>query len=199
MANDVYQLQIIASVAGEFVENVLNFVSTELDGANPGASAAAFLLEWQADNQVAWLAAVSSDYELGGYKAKRVNNTGGPEAVLLAGGAAGTFPSPSAVSGLGAVLTAAYLDTVPPPGKYRRTRIFVPGLPIDGWAEGAIQPALRTALETLATQIAAPVAAGGQTYQYCAYSRATASVFTTGTPAISIKLGAQRRRYKPVI
>lgn len=199
MANDVYQVNVIGSVANEYVENVWHFESSALNSVTPGADAAALLTALQSSVQTPFLACLPDDYELGGYKAKRVNNTGGPSAVLLAGGAAGAIGATSAVSGEGAVITCGYFNSLGPSMRWRTTRIFMPGLPQDAISEGEFRALYIAAVQAFADDLVTPITAGPNTLTYCAYSKAMGHPYAVNPPQVSALVGTQRRRFKPVI
>lgn len=199
MANDVFQVNVIGSVAGEYVENVWHFVSTAINSATPGADAEAMLNALQGSVQTLYLDCLPTDFELGGYKAKRVNNTGGPTAVLLAAGAPGTGGAPSVVSGEGGLITFGYFSSLSAKARWRTTRIFTPGVYLGAIVGNVLSGPYLTALQSFGDALFSSFAGGGATYQYCAYQRTTGHAYAVNSPQVSSLIGTQRRRYKPSI
>ena len=199
MANDVFQVNVIGSVAGEYVENVWHFVSSVANSGTPGADAEAMLNALQTSVQTPYLDCLSDDFELGGYKSKRVNNTGGPTAVLLAAGAPGTGGAPSVVSGEGGLITFGYFSSLSAKPRWRTTRIFTPGVYLGAIVGNVLSAPYLARLQVFADALNTGFAAGGATYLYCGYQRASGHPYTVNAPQVSSLIGTQRRRYKPSI
>ena len=128
MPNDIHELTIVASVADQFVENVLHFQNNVAASTQPGTDSASLIAAFQADVEPTWLACLADDYGLQGYRCKRVNNSGGPSVIVPRSGVPGSFGTNSVTSGQGACIISSY-KYIPSIGsdKYRTGRIFMPG------------------------------------------------------------------------
>lgn len=201
MANDVLEFSIVGAVAGEPAEMILHF---EGDAANAGdpvtlaqQAIPAIQTVWQAD----LMAALPDDFVLAGYKARRVNNTGGPTAALPVAGINGGRGANSVSSGQGPVLILNYFDSVGVPNRWRTGRIFLPGIADGDLVQNVLQAGLEGALTTLLTHVGASTAAdaGGHVWTHKVWSRKNLRVFTINGRIASGVIGTQRRRLHPAL
>lgn len=198
---DVYSLVIFANCCNQPVENVLHFRDDNSNGTTPQIQAEDLVTIWEADFESEWLDCLPDNYELIGYKARRVNNTGGP-----------TFQKPKTGNGtrgdagssaLGPCVISSYYDGT----NWRSGRIFLPGI-----AEADItnnQPAagLVAAVAALEVPLLAPQTGGGapSTMQYCIFKPSAPPNQTNGAgfyffpvqATFSGKMGVQNRRLRP--
>jgi hypothetical protein len=202
MAADVFALTIVASVANQFVENVLHFQSNMSSSSTPGPDAQVLVAGFQADTEPQWLATLSDDYLLQGYRCKRVNNGGGPTVILPRTGVPGTIGDDSVTSGQGAVLISPY-EFIPTFGsnKWRVGRIFLPAIPQTQIIENELQPAYLTQLNLLCGGLGDSIGTGPN-FIYGVYTRLGTSTVPFYEPATiypSSHIGTQRRRLRPVL
>lgn len=197
MAVDVYQLNLRATCAGQFVETVLHYKDINTSWADPYSAAAALIGRWQATLQAKWLACLPSDYILGAYACARVNNGGGSSSVSAIGEAAGTWGSNAILSGMGAVIQSDYYDGRHETARWRSGRIFLPGLPDGVVSNNRLGTSYISAVQTLISQLTASMGVTYYGFTYCVYSRGLDWVFDPLNLERGIKLGTQRRRYRP--
>lgn len=114
--NDVYQLNIAYQMDGEFMENVLHYQDTASGvSTNPEAQAGALVSAFQTSVQAAMLGCLPTTLQVLGYRARRVNNTGGPTYVLPTPALFGTAGIAGCVSTrLCALLTLDYYESHTP-------------------------------------------------------------------------------------
>lgn len=200
MSIDCYQLEIIGNTAGEYNVCVLHFAGVTSDSPTPEVDGADLISDFVASVQAAWLAVCASDYTLFGYRAKRVNNTGGPTATVVApAGTVGTVDGTSAPDQTAQLLTGDYYEDMATPPKWRSGRIFIPSVPENdfenpGWsdAQQAAQAALVTELNTAIGSAAPGPWTGG------VWSRKY-QVFRTVDWEVSLLVGTVRKRLHPVL
>jgi hypothetical protein len=198
-AQDVYQLRVVGYINKQLVENTLYFQNTGT-AINPLNDAKALVTGWLSNNQAAYLACISSDYVLAGYRARRVNNGGGPTYLAPDGVTAGTYAGATTVTGAGALLGFPFIGSGYPKRQNNVAKIFMPGAPVGGIIDNIIQAALKAALNALITALLNQITGGGsQSYQFGTYRRASAVFNPLVVGDISFTIGTQRRRYKPVI
>jgi hypothetical protein len=205
---DVFELRIIATVGGEYCENVLHLQGDNTASISPESDALQLITDWMTSVQSAWMQCLPTDYLLRGYKAKRVNNTGGPSAVtIVSPNVAGTRPNPSASTQQSALLTGDYYCTGCTPPRWRTTRIFLPGIAKGDVTGNVLLPALVVNMGLLASSLYTPFGTGpAGPWTYGAWS-ARSGPGPTYTPSFyiadpleaSILVGTQRRRLHPVI
>lgn len=201
MAGDVHQLNIIGNVGGEYVENVLHFYSGILaSSATPELDAQDLINTWIADVQALYLACCPSDYSLGGYKAKRVNNTGGPTFVApVSVLTPGTYATAVAATGVGPLITGNYYDAGAVKPSWRTTRIFLPGQPLGSLVDDEWQAPMPARVASMCSVLNMTLSTGPNQWAYAAWSRAHAVDYVIVGMELSFLVGTQRRRYKPVI
>jgi hypothetical protein len=202
MPNDIHELTIVASVADQFVENVLHFQNNVAASTQPGTDSASLIAAFQADVEPTWLACLADDYGLQGYRCKRVNNSGGPSVIVPRSGVPGSFGTNSVTSGQGACIISSY-KYIPSIGsdKYRTGRIFMPAIAESAIEENELQPGFITALQALCDLLAAELADGLES-TYGVYSRQTLSTVPFYVPDViypSSHIATQRRRLRPVL
>src|SRR5258708_7185772 len=108
MANDVLEFSIVGSVAGEPTEVILHFEGDAANAADPTTLAEQAIPAIQTVWETDFVAALPDDYTLIGYKARRVNNTGGPTVALPVPGVTGGRGANSVSSGQGPVVILNY-------------------------------------------------------------------------------------------
>lgn len=138
MAMDVYELEIIGETAGEYNECIPAFQGAAANSTTPLTDAAALIAAFVATWQVNWLACLAQDYSLAGYKCRRVNNTGGPNATTVSppattGGVVGT----SCPQQTAQLFTGSYFNAGGAPARWRVGRINLPSVPESGYTAPA--------------------------------------------------------------
>lgn len=197
MAMDVYQLNVIGAVAEEYVENILHFQTNTASSSTPAADALAVIVAWRAAIEANYVGMLASDYMLGGYKCKRINNTGGPTAVAPTTGIVGTIGAASTVSGAGPLITATYYDAAAVKPRWRDGRIFIPGSPIGGCIGNQWQAIVTTPVLAF-NAILINAFGGALAPQYGIWTKHTGLFKIPVSLQLSAKVGTQRRRYVPV-
>jgi len=197
MANDTYQLNVIAAVADEYCENILHFQTSASSSSTPAADALAVITQFRAAIEPLWTACLSTDWQLGGYKCKRINNTGGPTAIAPVAGVVGGYGTGSVASGIGPLITATYYDAAAVKPRWRDGRIFMTGAPAGSCVGNVWQAAMIAAINNLTAIMIAPLG-GALTPQYVVWTKHTGLAKIPVSMQLSAKVGTQRRRYVPV-
>jgi hypothetical protein len=199
MGVDVHQLNIIADVGGEYCENVLHFNGANANSVDPEGDSEGLITAWQTTFEDAWLAMCPSDYSLAGYKAKRVNNTGGPSYVQpVIVDTPGTLPTATFVGSCGPLIIANYYDSMALIPRWRVTRIFVPGAAIGGLVDDEWQAPYPAQIAAFMGLLIGPPV-GANEWQYCAWSRTHETFYILVGMELSFLIGTQRRRLHPVL
>lgn len=194
MAADVYQLIIGGTLCGQPVENVLHYQDTATADPNPQTKAAHLEAGWSAAMLAAWLNVCPSNYDLIGYKCKRVNNGGGPNVTLIeAPGSVGSEPSAANDSCVGPVIIASYTDTV----RWFAGRIFLPGIGDGEIDNNVFGPAVLANLAVINGLWSTPIANGGDTFNFVIWSPTKNDAFVPVAFTVSNRVGTQRRRLVP--
>jgi hypothetical protein len=202
MANDVMQFHVVGSVAGEPTEIISAFITDNAAHApDPTLSAAALIVIWQTNNEANLMAALPDDYVLHGYKARRINNTGGPTAVLPVPGVNGGRGANSVSSGQGPVVLIDYFDNVGVPNRWRTGRMFLPGIAAGDLVENVIQAALTAAVQTFIDTVKQATGAdgNGDNWTPVIWSRKHSQTFAPMAWGQSGVIGTQRRRLHPAL
>lgn len=199
MANDAYQLIIGANLAGQPVENVLHFDSGVEASPNPEDVNQLLQDAWDADFETPFLACLPDNYTVIGYKIRRVNNGGGPALVTIAAAATtGARGADAEDSAIGPCLISSFNNGV----NWRTGKIFLPGVAAGDVVNNVIQAALIAAINTLIVEIEGPHVQGGSTFQYAVFAKqggfATKAPFIPANTSLSVKLGVQGGRLKPI-
>lgn len=194
MANDVYQLVMIGTCAGEFWETVQHWEGNLASGADPVGAADALITGFIGGPQNSLRDVLAADCFITGYKCKRVNNGGGPTvlhpitpvACLVAG---------TSASSATAITIISWFSHM---GKFRTGRWFLPGIPessLDGnhLTAGSISD-VATFISDFSTVIASPF-----TFTFGTWSPTYSLFFTPTYIAPSNKVGIQKRRLQPVL
>lgn len=197
MANDVMQLVLVGVIGNEFAENVLYFQSDVANAANPVLEAKNCVDAFIANVQNDWMDSLPNDYELHGYKCKRVNNTGGPTYMAPIAAVAGGRPAASLVSSLAPLLVSSYVETATM--KHRTGRIFMPGIADGDVIENELGGPILGQLNAVGADLLATSSSGGQTFTYGIWSRKYLRFYIPPAINISLLVGTQRRRLHPVL
>lgn len=194
MANDVIQLVIVGNSGGEFWECVQHWQTSVDSGADPVGEADQ-LIQGFIDSAMDAMSDIQSvDTFISGFKAKRVNNTGGPTVMRP------LVPVPGAVAGEQINSASGYciVSRYEHAAAWKSGRFFIPGIPetfIDGNHFTA------PAIAAVATFIGAmgSFSSGGFGFTYGTWSGKFNLFHAPTYIALSSKVGIQRRRLLPVL
>lgn len=195
MANDVYQLNIIGNAEGQLWESVIHFQSGVANASNPLNAANHLILAFQGTPQTALADCMGDDTSITGYKAKRVNNTGGPQFLNPTSPVAGNFGGTCSIASASGVILSYYTQGT----KTRSGRWFLPALPTAAYDDGVFTPTYKTNVAALITAIAATLSNGGDTFNFGVWAQKTTTFFLPSLVKLSGHLGTQRRRLTPVM
>lgn len=206
MASDVHQIIIVGSVAGEFVENILHFQGSVDGSATPAADSLSLITQFRAMVEPSWLPVVPDDYVVAGYKAKRVNNTGGPTVVAPVAGVNGEVGAIAIASGVGPCLIGNYYASGAIKPRWKVSRIFIPGVAVGLMSENVFTAPYPVNLAALAAALGAAIG-GAQNWRYGVFHKATVApapvtaenFYIPVNIQLSGKPGTQRRRYSPTL
>jgi len=195
MANDVYQLNVIGIAESQLWESVLHFQSGVANATNPLTAANHLITAFSGGPASDLTGCMGDDASITGYKAKRVNNTGGPQALQPITPVPGSFGSDCSVASNNAVILSYYVQGT----KTRAGRWFLPALPTAAYDDGTFSTPFKTAVAALITAINASITSGGDTFHWGVWARKTTTFFTPSPVILSGHLGTQRRRLTPVM
>lgn len=201
--NDVYQIEIIGVAQGEYCENILHVNLTSDTTSNELAAAAAVVNLFQTTWKTTYLAALAADYELSGFRARRISPTGGPSAAFTTPGAVGTVSGVSATSCIGAGIVGPFQEYhVKPPRTtplWRSAKMYMPSAP-DAYIEGnQLSTAYITAIGAIVAILESWTVGATVGFHYGVWSRTSAQFIQINNWTISDKIFVQRRRLKPVL
>lgn len=197
--DDVYVMDIFASVGNQFVLTTLAFQNGVSADPTPFDTADALVDAWVSTNEHPWLACCPDDYALQGYHCKRVNNTGGPNVVTPRPGEIGAFGTDSVISSAGALITAPYFDSGSMKPQWRTSRIFVPGIPAGAVSENLFSTEYQAALAGFIAALIIPLTASPNLFTYGVWSRKEDAFYACPDIQLTGKVGTLRKRSKPFI
>jgi hypothetical protein len=195
MANDVYQLTILGTSGGEFYETVQNFQSQVASSTTPMTSAENMIAGWQAHLESDYLDCLPDSVFISGYKCKRINNGGGPTVMTPITPVPGTRPNPTTVACIGPCIVSLY----PHAGKWSAGKWFLPGVSTDDVMNNALDPALVGVVNNFISSLSGAIAGGTDTFNFVVWSRKFTLPFVPSEVEVSLKIGVQRRRLRPVM
>lgn len=200
---DVHSLQIVGKLCNQAVENVLHFNADVNNEVNPLPTSHHLILAWIAANQAAFLNCLPLNYTLVGYRSRRVNHTGGPHFVSIAGaGTVGTQAVAASNSAVAPVIIAAYFDNDATPhhplGRWNSGRIFMPGIDDSNLDDNQMSAGLAAIYTTFIGLLSTPLANGGNTFDFGVWSPSDDEFYDPVSFTTSLKMGIQGRRLKPV-
>lgn len=195
MAVDVHLLQIFMNVGGQFAENIMAFQGLLSSSTTPATDSLALITAWEAGNEALHAGCLAADAKIIGYKARRVNNTGGPTVAAsrnISGARAGSV----ATSGVGPLLTFSYY--YPPKTRWRAGKMFIAGMANDDYTDNAPVAGLVAALNDFKSALASSFGSGPSgPWNMVVWSRKQKLAYMPTTFTISGIEGTQRRRQKP--
>jgi len=125
MAHDVYEMGIYYTIGPQPGMNVFHFRSSEEASANPDIGAAACITGWGLTLGDLWLDCLPTFVAIIGFKARRVNNLGGPGIALPQESVAGTRSGDMFTSGNTGTIIWNYKKG---DGHWRAGRTFLPAV-----------------------------------------------------------------------
>lgn len=194
MANDVYQLVIVGGCAGEFWETVQHFEGSATSGSDPVGAADNLITGFRAAPEATLADIMAADTSIYGYKAKRINNGGGPVVMVPITPVVGTVAGTSATSGTAQVIVSRF----PHAGKFKTGRWFIPGVPEANLTGNHLTPTQIGNIGAFINDVTT-FSSGGFGFTYGTWSRKFTAFFAPTYIAPSAKIGIQRRRLLPVL
>jgi len=194
MANDVHQLIIAGRSGGEFWETVQHYANDTTASANPVTDSQSLIDGFINNVQEFVLAAMSASTTIFGYKAKRVNNGGGPTVINPTVETPGEQAGDQLPAANAYCLTTRYSDGT----NWRAGKWFLPGIPeAYTTGNGYTAPAIAAIADIVIAN--SGFTESPRTWAYGTWS-ATGGVFYPPTYVnLSPKIGIQRRRLLPVL
>lgn len=196
---DVFKMAMVYTAGGQYMESILHFLSSATNSTTPQADALALCSQFSGVAQTSLLNCWYSDVTLLGWRAARINNGGGPSAVLPA--AAGTIGTYGTGPGMPtsrqcALIENDYYYAAGTPPRWRQGRIYMGGVPgafwsNDQWTSAAITNYLAF-MAYLNTSI-------GTTplFNYGTWSKKNSTIYSGGDQELSAFMGYQKRRTRP--
>lgn len=196
MAADVIQLAIMGSTAGQPVANFLHYQSSVADPEeNPLGECIHFIDAWETALKDLYLDMLPDDYRLHGFKCRRVNNTGGPTAAKPVSDN-GTRGENAIASGSGPVIVGSFYTGT----SWKTSRLFVPGVAIGDLVGNEFAAALLANVQLFINGLNAVVSTAAPVADWTVgvYGGVVPAFHEITEHAISLVVGTQRRRYRPV-
>jgi len=194
MANDVHQLIIAGLSAGEFWETVQHYACDATSSTNPVSDSQSLIDGFRANVESELCNAISENTSIFGYKAKRVNNGGGPTVIEPVVGVAGQEAGDQLPAANCYCLTSRYSQA----GKWRAGRWFIPGIP-EGLTTGNGYTAPAIALIADLVIANSSFTSTPRDWAFGVWAGATDTFFPPTYVNLSPKIGIQRRRLLPVL
>lgn len=200
MARDIYQIQLHHRVGPQPGMCVMHFAEDTDSSPNPDVGAQGCIAAWDTVIKPLWLPCIPEDVVLIGYKARRVNNGGGPGIVHPITGGEGERTGNFSAGAIGPTLVWAYQKLA---GGWAAGRNFVPGVSEDDIEENTFVAALITNLQALIEQLltipAMTTAVPPLNFEFGIYSSTHDSFSGAEAGSISGKPGVMNRRMKPTL
>lgn len=198
MARDIYSLQLHYKIGPQPGMNVLHFAEDTESSANPDVGAQGCMAAFDTQIKTIWLACLPDDVELIGYKARRVNNGGGPGVVQPITAEAGTRTGGFSAGAIGPCMIWSYQKLA---GGWAAGRTFLPGVSEDDIQENSFDAALITACQAVIAQFltipAMTTMMPPLNFEFGIYSPTADSFSGAESGYVSGKPGVQNRRMKP--
>jgi hypothetical protein len=198
MASDVYSLGVYYNISLQPGMSVFHFKADEENSANPDNDAHLLIQGFIDTLEDLWLACIPASVGLLGYKARRVNNSGGPGISVARSEKVGARGDEFASAAVGPTLVWSYkqLDN-----KWRAGRTFVPAVADSDISFNVFSPSLLTACQNfISAMLTVPTIEIGTpdiTFEFGIFSPTHASFSGAEAGQISGKPGIQNRRMKP--
>jgi hypothetical protein len=195
MASDIIQLSAFMVLGGQPAQNVWHFRGAVAPDPNPDTEAQKCINGWRGTIETAWLLCMPGDVVVHGYKARRVNNGGGPTVILPTPGVVGSRTPGFSAGAIGPCLIWGYSTLT----RWRAGRTFVCGVAEDDIEENVFGAGIIGACDALiALMLGTPAFTdGGVAFKFTIYQRGAALASDVETGTVSGKPGVQNRRMKP--
>lgn len=149
----VYSVVITGQNAGQFVQNVLHYQSSESGSFDAYTWAEDVVEAWYVNMKASFLALLSPDYSMLSIRGRRVSTPGGPTYIKLTSGDVGAHLGDTETAGLSA--EARFPVVIG--GKNVTGKFFVPGVPEGVWLLGQMAGAYTTLLQTFSGNLLNPL------------------------------------------
>lgn len=200
-ASDVFQMSIVYTAGGQYMESVTHFLSSLTDSTHPQADALSLATAWHSSVESDMLGCWYSDVTLLGYRSKRVNNGGGASAVLIApAGTVGTYGSGPGMptSRQCALLEMDYYDNLATLPRWRQGRICMGGVPSPFWADDVWTTDARNAYSAFITAFNVTLGSSPN-FRIGIWSRKNSQLWGPTGWELSGRMGYLKRRTKPTL
>lgn len=197
-SGDIYKLDVVGAVDGQYVVNSFAFKTSAEDGSNPLVIAGDLALEWTTQGQPTWLLCLPSAYVITGIRCKRIATLGGPTYLLPNGSSAGGSSSPMQSPEIGGCLLWVYQ----PSGttKWREGRTFMPGCTTLQVSANVLLAGYITALKNFGAAMCTTWVGTHGTYNFgVRYQKPAKGFFQVGEYVVSGGIGTQRKRAVAVL
>lgn len=196
---DVFQLSIVYTGGGEYMECVQHFLSSNVVSSTPAADALALMAGFVGNVQGTMLNCWYPDVTLIGYRSKRVNNGGGPQVIQPApSGTIGTATGATALptTRQAAVIANDYYQSAATKPKWEEGRMFLGGVPAAFWIDNMWSSIAITAYQALMTALQTTFGSS-PSWSYGTWSKKYSTIYTGGNLELSGRMGHQKRRVLP--
>jgi hypothetical protein len=195
MANDTYALSILTAAAGQFAENVLHYTkATSATDSDPFTTANSLITQWVSHNEANFLACLPTDAAVSGFKCKRINNGGGPTAVVVQGDN-GTGEAETSLTSAGACLIFPYSNGT----RFFAGRMFMPFAWDGAYVQNEPDETYKTNVQTFLTGLATALVVTAVNYALTVWSKKHTTNYAIVGKDVSLKVGTQRRRLTPIM
>lgn len=194
MANDVHQIIGAGFLNGQHFEIVQHFEANVAMSADPVLVSNNLISGWKSVVEPELLNMCSNELSMIGYKAKRVNNGGGPTVLLPQAAVPGAVASQALPSAMAYLFTLRY----PQAGKWRAGHLFMPGIP-ESFSEENGYTATAISLATDFLNAILTFSEGGIGYTWGTWAATAGVFFPPSYAALAPKIGVQRRRLIPAL
>lgn len=194
MAKDTYQLVAVGQTGSEYWEFVQHFMSGLTNGTDPVGDAAACISSWRDSLESLFMACLPAAVTITGYKCKRINNSGGPTAMLPITPVAGTKGGTLATGCVGPCLVSPFDDTE----RWSAGKFFLPGVAQADITSNHFSSGLLTVVQDFIAELVLQHTVG-TTWDFVIWSRKLLAPIIPFDVEISLKAGVQKRRLTPVV
>jgi hypothetical protein len=195
MADDVYQLEIGMQGAGRIWENVLHFQGNLANSTSPETDAGALIASFISGMEASFLSMMATDVLILGYRAKRVNNTGGPSTVTIRSGTTlGTFTGTIDNTRDTASIEADYYFAAGTPPRWRAGGIRVGGLADGAMNDNVWAGAFQTAAAAFISDLISDASASPGPWESGIWSTKASIFYPSDNWELSPRMGGMKRR-----
>lgn len=197
MAKTLIALQLFYIVGNQPAINVLHFRSVDEPSENdPDTEAKAVITAWIDSKEDEWMACLPAGTKLIGYKARQINNGGGPT-VSKPRNIPGTRTGEMSTSGIGPCIIWGFQKAG---GGWANGKTFLPGVSETDIGDNLFSSELLTNCDLIIDSLLAIPAlevSGTGGYEFVIYSPTTESSSGVETGGVSGKPGVQNGRMRP--